>query len=193
MSDGRTMPAIVRMRSSALTRTSCEPAITRLPLGSTSVTTAATSRSMLSDRSVAPDPVVEVDELILPERSSEPPAEPLETLPPRPRLRAASRLRSLWFLNCARSLIEIRTVRMSPTESARGSVNSRLCRSLHSEKRRGCGVAYPLLATIAGSTPVPTGDMVGATPTSLRLPPQPPSRPAAARIRVRRISSCPPA
>ena len=50
MSDGRTMPAMVRIRSSALTRTSCEPLIIRLPLGSTSVTTAATDSSMFSER-----------------------------------------------------------------------------------------------------------------------------------------------
>ena len=41
-------------RISKLTRTSCVPLITRLPFGSTSVTTAATRRLMVSERSIAP-------------------------------------------------------------------------------------------------------------------------------------------
>ncbi len=51
----------------------------------------------------------------------------------KPSLRLAVRLLSFWFLKLARSLILMLTVRMSPCDSARGSVNSRLWRSSHSE------------------------------------------------------------
>ena len=60
MSRGRTTPATLSTRTSKLTRTSWVPLITRLPFGSTSVTTAATSSSMLSERVIAPSPFVDV-------------------------------------------------------------------------------------------------------------------------------------
>ncbi len=133
MSEGRTMPAIVRMRSSALTRTSCEPVMTRLPLGNTLVTTAATCRSMLSDRAVAPAPFEDVPVPSVASALAALPTPSTSKPPPNLKLRLTSRLRSDWFLNCALSLIEIWTVRMSPTDRARGSVNRRLWLSFHSE------------------------------------------------------------
>ena len=62
MSRGRTMPATSSTRTSLLTRTSCEPEISTLPLGSTSVTTAATERLSDSLRSIEPWPLVSVPE-----------------------------------------------------------------------------------------------------------------------------------
>ena len=51
------MPAMVSTRTSWLTRTSCEPLISRLPSGSTSVTTAAIDRWSFSERSMVPSPL----------------------------------------------------------------------------------------------------------------------------------------
>ena len=133
MSDGLTMPAMVRMRSSALTRTSWVPLIIRLPLGSTSVTTAATDRSMFSERVVAPLPWLSVFDEMSPSMLALEPVPSTSNEPPSPSVRLAVRLRSDSFLSLARSLIEISTVRRSPASSARGSVNSLLWRSSHSE------------------------------------------------------------
>ena len=63
MSIGRTMPPMFKTLSSALTRTSCEPWITRLPLPRTSTTTAATESSRSSERLVSPSPAEAVDEI----------------------------------------------------------------------------------------------------------------------------------
>ena len=63
MSRGRTTPATLSTRSSKFTRTSWVPLMTRLPFGRTSETTAATSSSMLSERVIAPAPLVDVPEL----------------------------------------------------------------------------------------------------------------------------------
>ena len=60
MSRGLTMPATLSWRISKFTRTSCVPLITRLPFGRTSVTTAATRRLMVSERSISPLLSVEV-------------------------------------------------------------------------------------------------------------------------------------
>jgi hypothetical protein len=128
---------MVRIRSSALTRTSCDPLIRRLPFGMTSVTTAATDNSMFSERVVSPAPFVVVLELMSPPADIWAVAPFQSPLSPRSSERPAVRLRSDSFLNLARSLISIFTVRISPFESARGSVKRRLCRSLHKEKRRG--------------------------------------------------------
>ena len=83
---------------SALTRTSCEPLIIRLPLGSTSVTTAATSRSMLSERAVAPSPGSIDLEPALPSPAPPVPTPSHSAIRPRPSVRLAVRLRSDSFL-----------------------------------------------------------------------------------------------
>ena len=59
MSSGRTMPATISSRISKLTRISCLPSITRLPFGSTCVTTAATLVCSSSLRSTEPLPSLE--------------------------------------------------------------------------------------------------------------------------------------
>src|SRR5271156_1767348 len=56
MSEGRTMPAIVSSLGSKVTRSSCEPRMTRFPFGSTCVTTAGTDRLICSDRLMSPLP-----------------------------------------------------------------------------------------------------------------------------------------
>ena len=56
MSSGRTMPATISSRTSKLTRISCLPSSTRLPFGSTCVTTAARLVSNSSLRSIEPLP-----------------------------------------------------------------------------------------------------------------------------------------
>ena len=56
MSSGRTMPATISSRISKLTRISCLPSTTRLPFGSTWVTTAATLVSNASERFTEPLP-----------------------------------------------------------------------------------------------------------------------------------------
>ena len=103
------------------------PLITRLPFGSTSVTTAATSSSMLSERLIAPSPLVALLESIL--ESIVPLRLPLSSgsfvsqLVSRPKLVLLSRLRSDVLSSDALSLMEILTVTTSPTFIARGSRN----------------------------------------------------------------------
>jgi hypothetical protein len=58
MSSGRTMPATVTSRISKLTRTSCRPWITRLPLGSVCVMTAARFIRISSARLTPPLPML---------------------------------------------------------------------------------------------------------------------------------------
>ncbi len=62
MSSGRTMPLTVSSRSSLLVFTSWLPWMSRLPLGSTPVTTAATVRVICSWRFTVPVPA----EVVLP-------------------------------------------------------------------------------------------------------------------------------
>ena len=62
MSSGRTMPATISSRISKLTRSSCLPSTTRLPLGSTCVTTAATLVCTASWRLIEPLPSLDAVE-----------------------------------------------------------------------------------------------------------------------------------
>src|ERR1700690_3680253 len=59
MSSGRTMPATISSRISKLTRISWRPSTTRLPFGSTWVTTAATLVCKASERLTEPLPSLE--------------------------------------------------------------------------------------------------------------------------------------
>ena len=70
MSSGRTTPATASSRSSKLTRTSWRPSMTRLPLGSTPVTTAATLVSSTSERRTDPAPCEELSEEALSSESA---------------------------------------------------------------------------------------------------------------------------
>ena len=126
MSSGRTMPATINSRTSKLTRTSCLPSITRLPLGSTCVTTPATLVESSSLRSTEPLPSVEpvesavkmrvgtgvfmIGTLGLPKKFAIPESS------------AALRLRAVSFSSEALSVIFTLTVRMSPIWLARWSL-----------------------------------------------------------------------
>ena len=54
--DADSIPPIVNSLSSKFTLTSCEPLMTRLPFGSTAVTTAGTERLICSERLMSPLP-----------------------------------------------------------------------------------------------------------------------------------------
>src|SRR3990167_9248352 len=126
---GRTIPATMSWRSSALVRTSWVPWITMLPLGRTLVTTAATVREIFSERVTAPVPWLLVVELVLMALAgSKPPGRNRPRLDSRPRrlstpalmpeLRELLLALEVW----AESLMSIWTVRMSPTRLARWSM-----------------------------------------------------------------------
>ena len=128
MSSGRTTPATVSSRSSAFTRTSWRPWITRLPLGSTLVTTAATVRFTASERLTEPWPL-DSTSLFSPTAFSGSKALgstlPMEDSSPRkcerPRSVDDLRVATEVFCTCALSAMAMLTVRMSPMRCARWS------------------------------------------------------------------------
>jgi hypothetical protein len=125
MSSGRTMPATISSRISKLTRISCLPSTTRLPFGSTCVTTAATLVCNASWRLTEPLPSVEAVESavrILPGRillACVIVCDPRKSVTPESSL--LERLRWVWLAMLALSVMLTVTVMMSPTRAARWS------------------------------------------------------------------------
>ena len=112
ISSGRTMPATISSRTSKLTRISCLPSITRLPFGSTCVTTAARLVSSSSLRSIEPLPSLDPLESAVRMRNGGANAEvELIALEPMklstPEFSRFLRLRWVSFSNWARSVILI--------------------------------------------------------------------------------------
>src|SRR6476660_8179225 len=145
MSRGRRKPATLSTRTSKLTRTFWVPLTIRLPFGSTSVTTAATRSSMLSERVIVPSPLDDVLESRF---------EPIVASPfplaigvltsyfkSYARLCDEFRDRSDVLSSEALSLIEILTVTTSPTRIARGSRKRSALASCQKElSRRETGI-----------------------------------------------------
>src|SRR5712671_380286 len=137
LSSGRTMPATISSRISKLTRISCLPSTTRLPFGSTCVTTAATLVFRFSVRATDPLPsYFEVESVvsILPGRilcACVIVWAPMKSLIPESSLLVRSRLVSL--LTLALSEKNTVTVRMSPMRAARWSLKKARLPFRHSE------------------------------------------------------------
>ena len=140
--------------------------MTRLPFGRTPVTTAATSSSMLSERVMAPSPLVVVLESTVEPMvpSPEPFVIGVFILYSRSklRLRLESLLRSDVLSSDALSLIDIFTVTTSPIFMARASRNKSAPLSCQNElPGRYCG-------TCAGSLDIGTRSALNPAPTGVR-------------------------
>ena len=125
MSSGRTMPATISSRISKLTRISCLPSTTRLPFGSTCVTTAATLVCNASWRLTEPLPSLDEVEFggqdaagqDLGGIAGEQSWLPMKSVMPESSLLVRLRWVSLAML--ALSVMLTVTVRMSPIRAAR--------------------------------------------------------------------------
>ena len=123
MSSGRTIPATISSRISKLTRISCLPSTTRLPFGSTCVTTAATLVCNASWRLTEPLPSLDDVESvvrILPGRilfACVIVLDPMKSVIPEVFLGGAAALGLVGML--ALSVMLTVTVRISPIRAAR--------------------------------------------------------------------------
>ncbi len=147
MSSGRTTPATVSSRRSLLVFTSCLPWITRLPLGSTLVTTAAMVRLIWSWRWIWPVPVSWLSPLVWMALAGSKPLGMIRvsavSSPSRcgmPMVLALLRSRVVLLVMLALSSMVISTVRMSPTLAARWSEKKVCAPARHRELlvARGC-------------------------------------------------------
>src|ERR1700730_11196296 len=138
MSSGRTMPATISSRISKLTRISCLPSTTRLPFGSTCVTTAATLVCSASWRLTEPLPSLEAVESAVRMRPGNMlfPVTPSVLLPTKSVMPESSllvRLRWVSLAILALSVMLTVTVRRSPTRAARWSLQKAREPFRHSE------------------------------------------------------------